>query len=379
MPLTEFFKQTGNYDGFNVGQDLVDCYQDALRGGQSDLIPIFFGCRPKFTDLQDILPRNESTSKSDPILILSAGDRWNYKKNQAFWAGIIDQNRPLILVSDIQDSESGSQIIVGYTGDEMMWLSDNKYTFEPYPDYPEFTIAIPPKEPNPKHLRRVWDYTNIRNVARVKFETKGVSSLDELNKIKNTRKGLHDEREQAVVDALNRSLVLREYKRLSSNYPQHQPVTINQWQSKIPPPQAPKRLKTIDQKTQRKFPRDKILKSFSLDEIVKTGKQSILLEGNEVLIAIRQLMGSKMPTRSEKVSEKTFFQFLTNQANIPSESYFSSTSIPTGSHTPNLTTVVSPNPSIVINQPVTQETVDLSDKATKNLRNLKGLPKSSNS
>jgi tetratricopeptide (TPR) repeat protein len=79
--------------------------------------------------------------------------QWTYEKNQAFWAGLIDSNRPLILLTDI----TFYKFIRG-TVDELMWLQDNGYTFLPDTRNPTNTWAIPPETPNPNPA--IGDYEN---------------------------------------------------------------------------------------------------------------------------------------------------------------------------------------------------------------------------
>lgn len=76
------------------------------------------------------------------------GGKWEYYKNQAFWAGGIDAHRAFYLLTDIAwyykkgkpDPHSG-------TCQEILWLLDNGYTAFPDPKNPKATIFIPSSTP----------------------------------------------------------------------------------------------------------------------------------------------------------------------------------------------------------------------------------------
>ena len=71
------------------------------------------------------------------------GEKWTYEKNKAFWAGIIDSERSLVLVTDIMHYNYPTGTV-----DELLWLEDNGYRFYPNPDNHLQTIAIPHVPPS---------------------------------------------------------------------------------------------------------------------------------------------------------------------------------------------------------------------------------------
>ena len=64
------------------------------------------------------------------------------KKTKLSGRGIIDTRRPLILVTDI--NRYGNRVTG--TIDEILWLTDNGYTFRPNPHDISQTLAIPPRQ-----------------------------------------------------------------------------------------------------------------------------------------------------------------------------------------------------------------------------------------
>lgn len=54
-------------------------------------------------------------------------EEWSYEKNMAFWAGVIEKRRPLVLCSPYHMYHQASNTTIH----EMLWLHDNGYTFEP--------------------------------------------------------------------------------------------------------------------------------------------------------------------------------------------------------------------------------------------------------
>jgi hypothetical protein len=89
---------------------------------------------------------NHRGSRADAV-------EWNYEKNKAFWAGIIDLQQNLTLITDIRHYD----FLTG-TVDELLWLEDNGYMFAPDPVNPTHTLAQSPIAPPPQPTIR--DYGN---------------------------------------------------------------------------------------------------------------------------------------------------------------------------------------------------------------------------
>lgn len=70
------------------------------------------------------------------------GASWSYYKNKAFLAGIIDSQRSVKLLTDI---DVYKRVGTG-TIDEMLWLLDNGYTASPDTVNPEHTILFQLRE-----------------------------------------------------------------------------------------------------------------------------------------------------------------------------------------------------------------------------------------
>jgi hypothetical protein len=81
-----------------------------------------------------------------------------YEMNKAFIAGAIDANREFILVTDINHYRG----VGGTTVDELLWLSDNGYIFEPVPDNIKQTKAI---RTNPAPECIIKDYKSGRGLG----------------------------------------------------------------------------------------------------------------------------------------------------------------------------------------------------------------------
>ena len=67
---------------------------------------------------------------------------YDYEDNKAFWAGIINSRRSLILETDI----NAEKLKFGWVCDEILWLYDNNYRFISHPtqDNPAQILVVPP-------------------------------------------------------------------------------------------------------------------------------------------------------------------------------------------------------------------------------------------
>jgi len=123
-------------------------YQEAVIGKQKGCV--LFGHRRDLSQYySDIDQHQEQSIYLGRILYPESqrrkqinGGIWEYDKNKAFWAGAIDCGQTFVLVSDIAHYRAS-----GGTVDEMFWLQDNGYSFEPNSQNPHQTMALPPQIP----------------------------------------------------------------------------------------------------------------------------------------------------------------------------------------------------------------------------------------
>lgn len=134
-------------------------YQEAVAGKQKGVA--LFGHRRDLAQYYDDIERNQDRSNffgrvlypENSIRKQINGGMWEYDKNKAFWAGAIDSGQTFVLVSDIAHYKTS-----GGTVDEIFWLQDNGYRFEPNPQNPIQTIALPSQ--TPVFDRHIRNYNN---------------------------------------------------------------------------------------------------------------------------------------------------------------------------------------------------------------------------
>lgn len=80
--------------------------------------------------------------------------RYDYKDNMAFMAGVIDAGRTVVLVTDIKLDHYSNNKSPG--ANELLWLKENDYSFEPAPDNPIYTLIKPPANFN--LTRKITNY-----------------------------------------------------------------------------------------------------------------------------------------------------------------------------------------------------------------------------
>ena len=130
-------------------QDFID-YKEA----KSTPTVCYFGSSsylPLSDYKKDVLTYKSTSKYYNRILCPEArGEVWSYEINQAFWAGLIDCGRPLLLVTDINHYCGPKNTV-----NEILWLKDNGYIFLPHPT--NFTTwVIPPQNFNLK--REIKNY-----------------------------------------------------------------------------------------------------------------------------------------------------------------------------------------------------------------------------
>ena len=81
--------------------------------------------------------------------------KWTYEKNMAFIAGIIDTNRPVILMTDIEFYNNNKPKMTG-TITEILWLVDNGYTLKANTSDSSQMALVPPAQPQKD--RKLIDY-----------------------------------------------------------------------------------------------------------------------------------------------------------------------------------------------------------------------------
>jgi hypothetical protein len=96
---------------------------------------------------------NEAKNKIRFKIPIDFSEEWTYEKNQAFWAGAIEKKRRFLLTTDIIHY---GRKLTG-TVDEILWLQDNGYMFEPYKKDITQTLISPPANLNNLIIR---DYGN---------------------------------------------------------------------------------------------------------------------------------------------------------------------------------------------------------------------------
>jgi len=139
----------------------MEDYKEAVEGKRRAHGPVFFGSLRTLVHYRDDIKQNNGQSKFYGRVLYpesphrSDENGWSYDKNKAFWAGIIDTQQSLILVTDIKFYNR----LTG-TVDELLWLEDNGYTFTPHPRNPNMTLATPP--PAPRENAYIMDYKNGR-------------------------------------------------------------------------------------------------------------------------------------------------------------------------------------------------------------------------
>jgi hypothetical protein len=153
-------------------------------------------------------------TKKETVREITTTEQWSYEKNMAFWAGVIDKNRPLILLTDI--AFFGNDI--GGTHSEILWLKNNGYTFKPNFDNPNLTDAVPPIYPNTQ--KTICDY-GLRGDG---LEGNKEEMKNEFNTIKaiivKQRSVIQEEKEKKLISLLQARLQI----------PQLQPVGVIQQQ-----------------------------------------------------------------------------------------------------------------------------------------------------
>lgn len=119
-------------DGISSG---VQRYYDAShtrfgRATQADPAndhDIYFG------DMRDIRSMASDPDRVGDIIDDKILGRWDYVKNQAFWAGGIVAGRTFRLVQALPESmlseKMSKHFVDAVTGDELLWLRDNGYEF----------------------------------------------------------------------------------------------------------------------------------------------------------------------------------------------------------------------------------------------------------
>lgn len=129
---------------------------DDYKEAQSTQAVCYFGSSkfPPILEYRKDVEKNKTTSAYYGRILYpeARGGKWSYEVNQAFWAGLIDCGRPLLLVTDINHYNKPT-----YTVNEILWLNDNGYIFLPDPTT-SCTWAIPPE--SSKSEREIKDYNN---------------------------------------------------------------------------------------------------------------------------------------------------------------------------------------------------------------------------
>ncbi|MBX3709102.1 MAG: hypothetical protein KIT56_00690 [Gammaproteobacteria bacterium] len=127
---------------------------------------------------------------------------WSYEINMAFWAGIIDQKRSLLLLTDIKQYPKKNGEKSG-TISELLWLQDNEYTFAPNPNDPMTTYCYPPKDASTPSV--IIDY-------------RFVNSNDSLNRVRKLRDEVLDKRKHQFGHQLSKNTLYkkRDHRRPSS-------------------------------------------------------------------------------------------------------------------------------------------------------------------
>ncbi len=125
-------------------------------------------------------------------------EEWSYEKNMAFWAGVVEKGRPLVLCSPYHNYSEASNTTIH----EMLWLYDNGYTFEPmmtgvprldYMDQIKI-IAVPPSSTLDKVEVNIINYLKEQKADEILklFNNKIVLPLSEKIYVSNSELRLYE-------------------------------------------------------------------------------------------------------------------------------------------------------------------------------------------
>jgi len=142
----------------------------------------------------DLIKNGRSSFYYGRVLCPERKDRqftpWDYYKNMAFWAGLIDHKRSLLLITDIAQYPNSRNQLSG-TLSEIFWLLDNGYAYQPDPDKPQFTYFYPDQSIlNPKLI----DYTT-------------ANKEDCLKRMEKIRDAVFSLRNQEIIDSSEKRFV----------------------------------------------------------------------------------------------------------------------------------------------------------------------------
>lgn len=125
-------------------------------------------------------------------------EEWSYEKNMAFWAGVVEKGRPLVLCSPYHHYSEASNTTIH----EMLWLYDNGYTFEPmmtgapHLDYMDQIkiIAVPPSSTLDRVEVKIINYLKEQTADEILklFNNKIVLSLREKIYVSNSELRLYE-------------------------------------------------------------------------------------------------------------------------------------------------------------------------------------------
>ena len=129
-------------------------YHEGKGDGKSVEKPVLIGTRDALKSYADDVDAHHIASRFYGRILRpeARGDEWTYKANEAFFAGVIEARRQVVVVSDIAN-DPHSRLFAGYTCDELFWLHDNGYQFQPYTKDSTKTVAIPPVIPQLLKIR----------------------------------------------------------------------------------------------------------------------------------------------------------------------------------------------------------------------------------
>lgn len=147
-------------------------YQDALS--KPDKVA-YFGTINKLFDVkylettiyskrEDIFKNKEESIYYGKILApeMREGKDYSYEANQAFWAGLIEKQRPLLLLSPITNHGRP-----GTTSDEMLWLHDNGYQFYSDLSDSDKTWVLPPEKKEDEIIIHDYNGAKLKNVNSI--------------------------------------------------------------------------------------------------------------------------------------------------------------------------------------------------------------------
>ena len=160
-----------------ITKDLKDnpCYKASFELGED--VTFFFGCAKEkkysnalernltpdetiFKYKEDIDDKKDQSRYYNRVFYPEANKiDWSYKNNMAFWAGIIDSQKALYLVTPIEHYN----FLGGTTQSEICWLMDNGYTIDLSSRNELWTKFVPPKklfEENERILNNYGDPSN---------------------------------------------------------------------------------------------------------------------------------------------------------------------------------------------------------------------------